>query len=156
MNLDPNIGLDGDMPAAVAAKSPVLPVPREGAIDARQAAIERKKRQTPEELVLARRERLLQPYRRAMAGAEAQLGRYGFLERLRDPEGYEKARSRMEFVRSANEKAERVLDEQEGQVLEALRRKLVGGDVLSPQPSPAGSAIELDPRHQRAPISLGQ
>lgn len=161
--IDPGVSIGNtattalDVSAAAAVQRPQVatgqPLPPSVAARVQQQTAARAKRkaayESPEALVLARREQSLAPYRRSLERAQARLDRFGFLDRVRDPEGFERARSYLEAARSANQKAEALLDQRSGEMLEAARRTFAP-PVQAPVPtSAAGPVIEIDPRHRQ-------
>jgi multidrug resistance efflux pump len=172
MNLE-NPALEPGMTAA-----PMLPpaAPVQGAVDqavppeiaarARRAAMARAKQEakaramrenidSPEALVLYQRAQSLAPYARALKAAQVRFDRVGVLDRLRNPEAYEHARTRLELARSVFGKVEAAIDDRQTEMLQKARLLFESrSESPVPQVSPAGSVIEIDPRHQRAASML--
>lgn len=146
-------------PAAPVHAAVAQAVPASVAARAKQQAAARAKRQavdSPEALVLAKREQSLAPYVRAVQTAEARLNRFGVLDRLQNSQAYEQARTRLELARSAFGKAEAMLEGRQAQMLQDARRLFESrSESPVPQATPAGSVIEMDPGHQRAATMLG-
>jgi hypothetical protein len=143
------------VPASVAARAR-----RDAMARAKQQATARAKRQnidSPEALVLYQREQSLVPYARALQAAQVRLDRVGVLDRLRNPEAYEQARTRLELARSAFTKAEGVIEGRQAEMLEKARSLFESrSESPVPQATPSGAVIEMDPRHQRAAPMLGR